>query len=69
MDWNPHHLPYQQTGFFSKIITDYLDGAPATSIAARFGLRDHVLQASFAEQLVPFNQLQSLAFEIAYQSK
>ena len=29
MDWNPHHLPYQQTGFFSKIITDYLDGAPA----------------------------------------
>ena len=29
MDWTPHHLPYQQTGYFSKIITDYLDGAPA----------------------------------------
>jgi bacillithiol biosynthesis cysteine-adding enzyme BshC len=29
MDWNPHHLPYQQTGYFSKIITDYLDGASA----------------------------------------
>jgi bacillithiol biosynthesis cysteine-adding enzyme BshC len=29
MDWNPHHLPYQQTGYFSKIISDYLDGAPA----------------------------------------
>lgn len=25
MDWNPHHLPYRQTGYFSKIITDYLD--------------------------------------------
>lgn len=31
MDWMPHHLPYQQTGFFSKIITDYLDGATALS--------------------------------------
>jgi bacillithiol biosynthesis cysteine-adding enzyme BshC len=29
MDWNPHHLPYRQTGFFSKIITDYLDSAGA----------------------------------------
>jgi len=29
MDWTPHHLPYQQTGYFSKIITDYLDRAPA----------------------------------------
>lgn len=29
MDWNPHHLPYRQTGFFSKIITDYLDRASA----------------------------------------
>jgi bacillithiol biosynthesis cysteine-adding enzyme BshC len=29
MDWNPHHLPYRQTGYFSKIITDYLDRASA----------------------------------------
>ncbi|HVW62009.1 MAG TPA: bacillithiol biosynthesis cysteine-adding enzyme BshC [Puia sp.] len=29
MDWTPHHLPYQQTGYFSKIITDYLDGVSA----------------------------------------
>jgi bacillithiol biosynthesis cysteine-adding enzyme BshC len=31
MDWTPHHLPYQQTGYFSKIITDYLEGAAALS--------------------------------------
>jgi bacillithiol biosynthesis cysteine-adding enzyme BshC len=27
MDWTSTHLPYQQTGFFSKIITDYLNKA------------------------------------------
>lgn len=29
MDWIPTHLPYRQTGYFSKIITDYLDQAEA----------------------------------------
>lgn len=27
MDWTPTHLPYRQTGYFSKIITDYLERA------------------------------------------
>lgn len=27
MDWIPTHLPYRQTGYFSKIITDYLEQA------------------------------------------
>ena len=27
MEWKPTHLPYRQTGFFSRIITDYLDQA------------------------------------------
>ncbi|HEY4209241.1 MAG TPA: bacillithiol biosynthesis cysteine-adding enzyme BshC [Puia sp.] len=27
MVWNPHHLSYRQTDYFSKLITDYLDGA------------------------------------------
>src|SRR6185503_13561112 len=29
MDWNPHHLSYRQTGYFSKTITDYLDSVRA----------------------------------------
>ena len=31
MDWIPTHLPYRQTGYFSKIITDYLEQADALS--------------------------------------
>jgi bacillithiol biosynthesis cysteine-adding enzyme BshC len=31
MDWIPTHLPYRQTGYFSKIITDYLEQAAALS--------------------------------------
>ena len=27
MDWTPTHLPYRQTGYFSRIITDYLEQA------------------------------------------
>src|SRR5579872_4743973 len=27
MEWIAHHLPFRQTGFFSRIITDYLDQA------------------------------------------
>ncbi len=27
MDWTEHHLSFNQTGYFSKIITDYLDKA------------------------------------------
>jgi uncharacterized protein YllA (UPF0747 family) len=27
MDWTSTHLPYRQTGYFSRIITDYLDQA------------------------------------------
>src|SRR5258708_5961266 len=27
MDWNPKHLAYRQTGYFSRLITDYLDQA------------------------------------------
>src|SRR5579859_1452674 len=27
MDWKTTHLPYRQTGYFSRIITDYLDQA------------------------------------------
>ncbi|HEX9508857.1 MAG TPA: bacillithiol biosynthesis cysteine-adding enzyme BshC [Puia sp.] len=27
MDWTPTHLPYRQTGYFSRIITDYLERA------------------------------------------
>src|SRR5580658_4861307 len=29
MDWTEHHLPIHQTGYFSRIITDYLDEADA----------------------------------------
>src|ERR1700743_3004113 len=29
MDWTEHHLPIDQTGYFSRIITDYLDQADA----------------------------------------
>jgi bacillithiol synthase len=29
MDWTTAHLPYRQTGYFSRIITDYLDKAEA----------------------------------------
>jgi bacillithiol biosynthesis cysteine-adding enzyme BshC len=29
MDWIPTHLSYRQTGYFSKIITDYVGQAPA----------------------------------------
>ncbi|MBS1605208.1 MAG: bacillithiol biosynthesis cysteine-adding enzyme BshC [Bacteroidetes bacterium] len=29
MDWTSTHLPYRQTGYFSRIITDYLDQAAA----------------------------------------
>jgi len=29
MDWKSTRLPYQQTGYFSRIITDYLDHTPA----------------------------------------
>src|ERR1700761_8065923 len=29
MDWKSIHLPYRQTGYFSRIITDYLDHTPA----------------------------------------
>jgi bacillithiol biosynthesis cysteine-adding enzyme BshC len=29
MDWTEHHLPIQQTGHFSRIITDYLEQADA----------------------------------------
>jgi bacillithiol biosynthesis cysteine-adding enzyme BshC len=29
MDWTEHHLPIDQTGYFSRIITDYLEGADA----------------------------------------
>jgi len=29
MDWTSMHLPYRQTGYFSRIITDYLDQAAA----------------------------------------
>jgi bacillithiol biosynthesis cysteine-adding enzyme BshC len=31
MDWTPTHLPYRQTGYFSKIITDYLEQAEPLS--------------------------------------
>jgi bacillithiol biosynthesis cysteine-adding enzyme BshC len=29
MDWTEHHLPIHQTGYFSRIITDYLEQADA----------------------------------------
>jgi bacillithiol synthase len=29
MDWTEHHLPFHQTGYFSRIITDYLEQADA----------------------------------------
>ncbi len=29
MDWTEHHLPIHQTGYFSRIITDYVDQADA----------------------------------------
>jgi bacillithiol biosynthesis cysteine-adding enzyme BshC len=29
MDWIAHHLPFRQTGYFSRIITDYLDQVDA----------------------------------------
>ena len=31
MDWIPTHVPYRQTGYFSRIITDYLDKAEPLS--------------------------------------
>src|SRR5882757_878066 len=31
MDWIPTHVPYRQTGYFSRIITDYLDKAKPLS--------------------------------------
>jgi bacillithiol biosynthesis cysteine-adding enzyme BshC len=31
MDWIPNHVPYRQTGYFSRIITDYLDKADTLS--------------------------------------
>lgn len=31
MDWIPNHLPYQKTGYFSRIITDYLGQAAELS--------------------------------------
>lgn len=31
MDWTSTHLPYRQTGYFSRIITDYLDQAAGLS--------------------------------------
>lgn len=46
MDWTPHHLPYQQTGYFSKIITDYLDRAPALSPFFEHAVTPEGLKAS-----------------------
>jgi bacillithiol biosynthesis cysteine-adding enzyme BshC len=46
MEWNPHHLPYQQTGYFSKIITDYLDGAAALSSFYQHPVRMEGMRAS-----------------------
>jgi bacillithiol biosynthesis cysteine-adding enzyme BshC len=31
MEWNPSHLPYRQTGYFSRLITDYIDQAERLS--------------------------------------
>ena len=31
MEWKSTHLPYRQTGYFSRLITDYLDQAPDLS--------------------------------------
>jgi bacillithiol biosynthesis cysteine-adding enzyme BshC len=31
MDWKSTHVPYRQTGYYSRIITDYLDQAEALS--------------------------------------
>jgi bacillithiol biosynthesis cysteine-adding enzyme BshC len=44
MDWTSTHLPYRQTGYFSRIITDYLDQAAELSpfyshAATKEGLR------------------------------
>src|ERR1700739_970367 len=46
MDWNPHHLPYRQTGYFSKIITDYLDRASALTSFYEHPVTPDVIRAS-----------------------
>jgi bacillithiol biosynthesis cysteine-adding enzyme BshC len=57
MDWTSTHLPYRQTGYFSRIITDYLDQAATLSpfyshAVTKEGFRD----AIEARQRAPINR-------------
>jgi bacillithiol synthase len=54
MDWIPTHLPYRQTGYFSKIITDYLAQADSLASFYTYPVSGQGIQASLqARQQFP----------------
>jgi bacillithiol synthase len=46
MDWTSTHLPYRQTGYFSRIITDYLNQAAELSPFYSHPVREEGLKAA-----------------------
>ena len=57
MDWTTTHLPYRQTGYFSRIITDYLDKADALKPFYAHPVSPEGLRSSLAaRQAAPVNR-------------
>jgi len=57
MDWTSTHLPYRQTGYFSRIITDYLDQAAELSPFYKHAVSPEGLQAAItARKQSPVNR-------------
>ncbi len=57
MDWTSTHLPYRQTGYFSRIITDYLDQAAELSPFYSHAVTEEGLKAAIgARKQSPVNR-------------
>ena len=57
MDWTSTYLPYRQTGYFSRIITDYLDQADTLKPFYTHGVTPEGLRDSLqARQKAPVNR-------------
>jgi bacillithiol biosynthesis cysteine-adding enzyme BshC len=48
MDWKSTHLPYRQTGYFSRLITDYLDQANELSAYYSYPASPEGMQSALA---------------------